>query len=380
MTELVVHTGSSMASATMVREQLVAWREPLKAAGVAIARQDDAKAWDNLARQPFAGGSGRQVRKLVKQSVRQDAQLILLSAESIRRPLRKTKNVRKLRSFCAQNDLSCRVVVVVREQLGLLNAVYCRKVLQMDIVRSFESYVTSVLDSGGYNFAEDFGALFGAPAVEVVAIPYDSLDDDVPARDVLREAGLSAEALAGLPAPESSDETKAARLPGPVLIAATRLLHKRLIRLGVVQTRRQGALVRATTRLRRHAQESGWDDSEYWGWSPELAAVATAAFAEGNTEFAARAWGTAWPDTPAPRPAATLDLPTQSPALVVDVMSTIQEVIDRLMAGTKVPADASPDPAEDRAQPADAATEIPEAADFGSSADPDEDAAPDDVS
>ena len=49
----------------------------------------------------------------------------------------------------------------------------------------------------------------------------------------------------------------------------------------------------------------------------------------GNAEFAAGAWQDDWPDPPSTRTVDRLALAAQSPALVADVMSTIQRVIDK---------------------------------------------------
>jgi len=94
----------------------------------------------------------------------------LLSSESAGRSLRTTDHVEKLRTLARDNGVTCRVVLVAREQLDHLNAMYCSRVLDMEVYKDFDSFVIKAVGSGRYDLAEELGALLDAPEVELVAV------------------------------------------------------------------------------------------------------------------------------------------------------------------------------------------------------------------
>ncbi len=102
------------------------------------------------------------------------------------------------------------------------------------------------------------------------------------------------------------DESSFEPLPGPVLIGATRLLHKRFRRLNAFHEQGKAPLRRLAAKLAARAAEAGWDDSEYWGWDGSAYASAVMEeYAESNAVFAEFVWGTPWPEpwsTGRPRP------------------------------------------------------------------------------
>ncbi len=126
-------------------------------------------------------------------------------------------------------------------------------------------------------------------------------------------------------------------MPGPVLVAATRLLHKRLTRVGLLRTVEPSLVLRAAGQVRERAETQGWDDTTYWGWSADLAADAIQRFQPGNAEFAERAWGTGWPDPPVLREQTRGDLASCRPPLVSDVLQTIQRAVNGTRTGEDSP-------------------------------------------
>ncbi len=79
-----------------------------------------------------------------------------------------------------------------------------------------------------FDYVASFGAIADNDGVDLVAIPYPELVASGAGRAVLEAAGLSTEQLAGLPA----DSSRPDPAPGPVLVGASRLLHKGVRRLG----------------------------------------------------------------------------------------------------------------------------------------------------
>ncbi len=104
-----------------------------------------------------------------------------------------------------------------------------------------------------------------------------------------------------------------APLPGPALVAATRLLHKRMRRMRLFANRPKPELRSVAEALATRARHSQWDATPYWGWTEQLQRRAEEEYAESNAVFAAYAGGTAWQEPWSKRPPATeRSLPTSS--------------------------------------------------------------------
>jgi hypothetical protein len=206
------------------------------------------------------------------------------------------------------------VVFFAREQLGLLNSLYCNRVKMFDVTSDFDTYVESSSDSRLYDL-ESFAPWYVDGSLPFVAVPWDPT----------READSLADLLAAASVPIDSSEL---RQPdeifgeelGPVGIEATRLL---------------GAVLRgrfpdfspdepAARRLRRRASTAalakGWLADEFWGWSPRRADQAVAHYAESNQEFARRTWGGDW----------GLSSPLDRRRTVVDLVELDPEKLNRV--------------------------------------------------
>jgi hypothetical protein len=195
-----------------------------------------------------------------------------------------------------------RIVVVVREQLDDLNAVYCRAVLDLETFTDFDSFVVEAIGSGHHDFAKELGPLLDAPDKDVVVVPFSRLQDG-------------------------------AAVPGPMLVTAMRWLNKRLTRVGALLPIDPALVVQAAAEVRQHAEAHEWDHTPYWGWSEDLANEAVEHFRPGNDQFARRAWGTEWPDPPVRRDRTRVDLAGCPPAVVSDVLTTIQQAVDGARKG-----------------------------------------------
>lgn len=334
MTMLVIHTGMPLTETDRVREQLVAAREPLERAGVALVGKDGPKAWDRAVRQVLGGESPQVLKRIVRKKLQDELSTVLLSSEPAAGALASFTNVMALRAFSRDRALSTKVVLVVREQIELLNALYCQRVMGMETSIGFDAFVMETIASTTLDLGGQFTALLEDTDIQLVAVPYARLEAQLPAAAILRAAGLPGEAAitesrtaTGTDVAPIADDTA---LPGPVLLTATRLLHKRLTRLGVVRKRSAAEIVDAAAVLRERAATAGWDAEPFWGWSAERAASMAAEFAAGNALFAARAWGTAWPDPPPTSEQARQDLAAADPAIVSDAMTMIHRVVDEL--------------------------------------------------
>jgi hypothetical protein len=334
MTQLVLHTGTPSTRVRDVQASLAAWSDALAEAGVVTLPADRIDSWDRTVQQVVAGEVPPPVRKLVRQSANSGAHTIVLSSEEAYRPLRKGKNLAQFAELATSAGATPKVVLTLREQLDMVNSAYCRQVAGLETSEPFESYARKTIDSGVYNYARTFRALLDSDEIAFAPIPFSRLDAEEPARSVLREAGVPDELVRALPRLEANDPLRddGDVEIGPLLLAATRLLHKRLVRLELTTTRKPQALQRTARRLANRAQEGGWDDRAFWGWTPERAAETSKAFRHSNAEFAAGAWRSDWPDPPHDRPQAVIDIADVSPALVVEVMDAVQLTVSELMS------------------------------------------------
>lgn len=187
------------------------------------------------------------------------------------------------------------VVLFVRDQLTLLNSLYCQRVKSFEVSGDFETYLAHSRDASVYDLAASFGPWFEA-GVRFVAVPW-PLVCSLDATHVLVEAaGIDVDPGELLTSPASRAQDIAL---GPIGIEATRLLGVSLRER--FPDFRWGEL--AARRLRRRATKAalsnGWFGDEFWGWSQARADEVAAGYAESNQEFARRAWGGGW-DLPAP--------------------------------------------------------------------------------
>lgn len=187
------------------------------------------------------------------------------------------------------------VVLFVRDQLGLLNSLYCHRVKAFEVVSDFETYLDQSPDVALYDLAASFGPWCEA-GVRFVAVPW-QLDGSGDATRALMEAGkidLGPEELLRSPAARAQDTDL-----GPIGIEAARLLGSALrdrfpdFRWSEVPARR---LRRRATKA---AVSNGWFGDAFWGWSQHRAAAVAEGYAASNQEFARRAWSGEW-SLPAP--------------------------------------------------------------------------------
>jgi hypothetical protein len=206
------------------------------------------------------------------------------------------------------------VVFFAREQLGLLNSLYCNRVKTFEVTSDFETYLEHSPDARLYDLGS-FAPWYDGGPVPFVAVPWDP-DGDTDALAALLTAADIAVDTGEL---RAAEETFGEEL-GPIGIEATRLL---------------GASLRgrfpdfrfdepAARRLRRRAATAalakGWSAEEFWGWSPRRADQAVARYAESNQEFARGTWGGDW----------SLPAPLDRRRNVVDLIELDPETLNRV--------------------------------------------------
>lgn len=327
MTRLVVHAGTPVTDWALIHRQLVSWRAPLRDLGMRLHPADDASSWLSGVRNLARGRRPRHLVQAVRAAVRNDASAVLVSSARLEDTLRDPVQLGNLTAFAADLGMPLTVLVVIRDQLGCLNALYCDRVAHLQTARDFPSFVAELTPAGRFDYATAFSELIAAPKLDLVAIPYPELQPGAPAKALLVAAGLTAADVQPLPEPTVGEE-----LPGPVLVASLRLLFKRLWQLGLLETVPRHTLQDAAQELRVRADDHVWDDNPFWGWDNLLREAAIARYRPGNDVLAEAVWGRPWGDAWETGTYVDVDLPASPPGLVVDVLGTVDLLVRQVRA------------------------------------------------
>ena len=235
-----------------------------------------------------------------------------------------------LEALAASAELALTVVVVVRDQIGALNALYCDRVTQLATAKDFDSFVADPQPSERFDYGTAFEALLAAPSAELVAVRYQP-DPDALARAILEAVGLAADVVATLPSDERRPSVRT--LPGPFTVGALRLLHKRFRRNGLMHRLGHRRLVEASQQLVEESELAGWDDAPFWGWSSESRTAAIARFGPGNDAFARAVWQRPWGDDWADGTHSSVDLASSEPETVVALLTAVDQTLNELREG-----------------------------------------------
>lgn len=325
MTRLVVLSVAATAGWAGVQRQLVAWREPLERAGVRLDPSDVPDGWATKTATLVTAAPAEAVTQLARRAVADGVDMLLLGSSRLQDSWSDPDAVASLLHTATELTMQPTVLSVIRDQLGVLNALYSERVMGLHMARDFAAFAANPNPVARFDYGAAYAALVAAADADFVAVPYSS-----PANGQVRSIldALAVE-VDGLSAPVASLDEDA--LPGPVVIAATRLLFKRMWRLGIFN----GSLSRKTKvstlqRLRAHARERSWDETTYCGWSAGLRADAIATYQAGNDALAHAVWDRAWGDAWESAPYTEVDLASQSPTVVVDVLVTVDRLVREL--------------------------------------------------
>lgn len=204
---------------------------------------------------------------------------------------------------------------LAREQLGLLNTLYCQQVKTFEITWDFDTFLHRSPDVAHADLVSSFRPWYDGSDFRFVAKPWDvDADEDALAAlleltDIdLGDARLTRSEI------ENADDLD------PVGIEALRLLGTYLrgrfddFDPGEPAARR----LRRKTTQRGHAND--WYDNDFWGWTPAAAAAAAERYAASNQEFAKHVWGGEW----------TLPLPRARQRHVADLVELDPASVNRV--------------------------------------------------
>lgn len=288
---LVPQSGRHDLSPHAVRHQLLAWSFDPEG-----DHPYDANVWDALA-QEIAASS---------------AHTALVSSELLAAVATDPQSASALKKRLHAVADEVTVVFLARDQLDLLNSLYCQQVRALEVSCDFDGYVAGSPDLERYDLTS-YEPWYTSDDLDFRALPWDPNAGAEALPALLTLAGIEVDD-SQLRTPDL--DTEADQL-GPVGVEANRLLGSYL--RGRFPDFRPGEP--ATRRLRRKAslagQTHGWEADDFWGWTPEQAAEAAARYAAGNEAFARHVWGGEWGlAAPVDKPRHVVELVELEPSLV----------------------------------------------------------------
>jgi hypothetical protein len=322
VTRLVVHAGAEFADSGAVLRDLVAHRDGLVESGVLLPPEDEATSWRETAQGLLRGDPSATA--LIARARETGVGAVLFSSDILADALASPDQAAVLAEMGAAERLDVRVVVVVREQIGYINSLYCQRVLNLDTVRSLAEFAAMAVPAHRFDYVASFGAIADTAGLELVAIPYPDLRAKGAGRAVLEAAGL------GSATPDTMRMSEAAfePVPGPVLVGATRLLHKRLRRLNSFHEQGRPRLRVLAEQLAARAGEAGWDTTQFWGWDAAVRRAVEDEYRDSNAVFADFVWGTPWPEPWSGGRPQRVDLADLDPPVLREVLTTVDELVD----------------------------------------------------
>lgn len=331
MTTLVLHAGAENADGGAVHLQLSAWREQLAGLGVWLPPGHSVTDWRETGMGLLHGESAgaAAARGWLAEAQAAGARAALISSDALSDALTSPAEVAGLAALAQELGIDVRVVVVVREQVGYINSLYCKRVLAMETARSFTEFATTSVPAHRFDYVASFGAVADTEGVDLVAVTYPRLVSAGAGRVVLEAAGLD-DCAAALPV----DTVSPAPLPGPVLIGATRLLHKRLRRMGMFHEHGKARLRNLVERLAQQAVAGGWETTTYWGWDVPLRRAVEEEYTASNEMFAEFVWGSPWEEPYSTGKPQRSDLADLEPPILHDVLKSVDGLVDGLSKGT----------------------------------------------
>lgn len=274
--------------------------------------------------------------QLLAQAQEADAELVLVSSDLLADALASPEEAARLAERAATEGLEVQIVVVVREQVGYINSLYCQRILNLDTARGLPEFAALAVPAHRFDYVASFGAIADTDGLDLVAIPYPELLAHGAGRAVVEAAGIDRPLPDTLLRTESSFEP----LPGPVLLSATRLLHKRLRLIKSFHEQGKGPLRPLAAQLAARAAEAAWDSTEYWGWDPPLRRAVEEEYADSNAAFADFVWGTPWPEPWSGGRPQRPDLADLDPQVLHDVLTTVEALVEQADPQPTDPSDA----------------------------------------
>ncbi len=289
-----LHAGTHKTASTYLQSRFLANRKRLARHGITYAFPDKpARKFKSLATAAKEGNWAEWDAYLKRHA--QSPGNLLLSAEQFTAPLCDQRLLRGLLATLERHDYRPAIIIYVRPQLDYINSMYVHTLRRLYHAFDFESYLkyyprhysgegnkANLQDR--YNFNQVFQPLLSEPGLTSIFVPFSrSLGDPFSQFLEALELPQQEDWLPGDPASGNVQ-------PGIKAVWLARQLGLRLESLGI-----DGKSLRKTGQvLRNLAEQQGWDQDRYFGFSESLASSVLDHYAGDNDEFARRVWGKDW--------------------------------------------------------------------------------------
>lgn len=331
MSLLVLHAGAEFCDGAIVQQELGTWASRLEELGVVTGGAHDTRSWRELGLGLVRGNGSAPAEGLLAK-LAAGATAAVVSADALCDALHPPKRAEAFAARMREREIEVRVVVFVREQIGFINHLYTRRLLNLDTARGFPEFVSDPVPPHRFDYAASYGSVADTAGLDLVAHSYPDMLEHGPTNLLLRAAGVDESVLTALPASGAAVDGE----PGPVLVAATRLLHKRLRRQKMFEVRTKPELRELGRRLRETCAERNWDEGTFWGWDEDGASEAAEEYRLSNDLFAQFVWGTDWQEPFSSAPQQVTDLPGLEPDLVREIVDTVDGLVKEAVSGRAI--------------------------------------------
>lgn len=301
---ILIHAGAPKTATTFIQRGLHSNRSVLADNGVYLPETGRLElepnavchhhlAWALITPERYRDSSNGW-RALADELAAVESDVVILSSEVFSRVAGKEEGAALVTEAAKKLSDSVTIVYFVRNQLSLFNSLYGQRVKSLRTTETFDGHTQMRRSRRLFNYEALLQPWFTDDSIGFEAVPFTGERDVDPFQALLHVAGLD---LPDETFQHDEDEINASL--GPVGMEAARLLAAYL-RGTFADFDFEEAAAKKLYRLASHrAQENGWCDEPFWGWTAETAQVTADYFAESNNRFARAVWGSEW-DIPIP--------------------------------------------------------------------------------
>jgi hypothetical protein len=257
-----------------------------------------------------------------------DAPVVILSSEVFSRVASRAGGAELVEYAAKQLCDSVTIVYFVRNQLSLMNSLYGQRVKSLRMVQTFDYHTRVYRGRRLFNYQELLSPWYTSGLIDFAAVPFTGDRDVDPLRGLLDVADVD---LGDQHLSHEKEDVNSSL--GPVGIEAARLLGSYLRGLFTDFDSEELAAKRLYRLSSSRAQQNGWCDESYWGWTPRTARETVDYFADSNERFALSVWGHDWDiEMPIDRETSAVELLDLDPPTIERVHRYVFSLSDRFTA------------------------------------------------
>jgi len=329
---LIVHLGSRKTGTTYIQNALGLNERRLSAAGVYMPR---AGRFDlnptNVSHHHLAFELGENSRfrpelggwdDLRNELARERPETVLISCEVFESIIVEGGSGPALLEQVKSLSSDVTLVLVVREWTAFINSMYNQAVKMFAIAYPFAQYVKANIDNGSTKFSRHYSPFLDDPDIRFVALRYSELQDPDPLTAMLRAGGIRI------------DTSDFRRPVGRVNTSLGAIGLEVTMMLGMYMNSRYDEWHWRSPQVQQlhiknlvATDERGWNQGQFWGWSPELLDQYLPVISKDTNEFARRLWGRDWPESlRSDRPRLVSDFEHYPPDLLSEALDHIEDM------------------------------------------------------